>query len=136
MTTAPARKSQPPQRPAYLVLGMHRSGTSAATQLLALAGANLPDNVMPGDEHNAKGYFEPWRIAIFNDQRLRAAGGAWDDAFAHPYRPAPDEADWNSRAAFGLGAALNTALGPTTSGTPGLAMPAFSKAISDSVLPR
>jgi hypothetical protein len=99
MTTAPAPKGQPSQRSAYLVLGMHRSGTSAATQLLALAGANLPDNVMPGDEHNAKGYFEPWRIAIFNDQRLRAAGGAWDDAFAHPYRPVPDEAEWNSRAA-------------------------------------
>lgn len=99
MTTAPAPKRKPAQRSAYLVLGMHRSGTSAATQLLALAGANLPDNVMPGDEHNAKGYFEPWRIAIFNDQRLRAAGGAWDDAFSHPYRPAPDEAEWNSRAA-------------------------------------
>ena len=53
----------PPGRTAYLVLGMHRSGTSAVTQLLALAGARLPVNVMPGDEHNAKGYFEPWKIA-------------------------------------------------------------------------
>lgn len=79
-------------RVAYLVLGMHRSGTSAVTQLLALAGAELPANVMPGDEHNAKGYFEPWKIAIFNDERLRAAGSAWDDPFAYPYRPlAPDQ---------------------------------------------
>ena len=68
--------SPPSNRAAYLVLGMHRSGTSAMTQVLALAGATLPENVMPGDEHNAKGYFEPWRIAVFNDQRLRAAGGA------------------------------------------------------------
>lgn len=74
-------------RVAYLVLGMHRSGTSAVTQLLALAGAQLPTNVMPGDEYNAKGYFEPWKIAIFNDERLRAAGSAWDDPFAYPYRP-------------------------------------------------
>ena len=93
MTSGPA----PQARTAYLVLGMHRSGTSAATQLLALAGAHLPDNVMPGDEHNAKGYFEPWRIAVFNDQRLRAGGGAWDDAFSHPYHPLGDEADWRRR---------------------------------------
>jgi hypothetical protein len=72
---------------AYLVLGMHRSGTSAMTQLLALAGARLPENVMPGDEHNAKGYFEPWRVALFNDRRLRLGGRAWDDVFAFPYRP-------------------------------------------------
>ncbi|MBW8812029.1 MAG: hypothetical protein JF588_01270 [Caulobacterales bacterium] len=87
-------------RTAYLVLGMHRSGTSAVTQLLALAGASLPANVMPGDEHNAKGYFEPWKIAIFNDERLRAAGSAWDDIFAYPFRPLPDaeEALWLTRA--------------------------------------
>jgi hypothetical protein len=87
-------------RAAYLVLGMHRSGTSAATQLLALAGAELPENVMPGDEHNAKGYFEPWKIAIFNDRRLRAGASAWDDVFAFPYTPLaqPDEANWKARA--------------------------------------
>ena len=87
-------------RTAYLVLGMHRSGTSATAQLLALAGAHLPRNVMPGDSHNAKGYFEPWKIAMFNDQRLRAAGGAWDDIFAFPHRalPRPSERDWLARA--------------------------------------
>jgi hypothetical protein len=79
---------------------MHRSGTSAVTQLLALAGASLPANVMPGDEHNAKGYFEPWKIAIFNDERLRAGGSAWDDPFAYPFRPLPpeEEALWLNRA--------------------------------------
>lgn len=81
----------PKPRTAYLVLGMHRSGTSAVTQLLALAGARLPTNVMPGDEHNARGYFEPWKIAIFNDERLRAAGSAWDDPFAFPFRALPRE---------------------------------------------
>src|SRR3954462_7423971 len=68
-------------RTTYLVLGMHRSGTSAVTQLLSLAGARLPRNLMPGDEHNARGYFEPWRIANFNDERLRAAGSARGDGF-------------------------------------------------------
>lgn len=87
-------------RTAYLVLGMHRSGTSAVTQLLSLAGAELPQNVMPGDEHNAQGYFEPWRIATFNDERLRAAGSAWDDIFAYPCPAvAEDEAaSWRERA--------------------------------------
>lgn len=95
-----ATMRQTSERAAYLVLGMHRSGTSATAQLLALAGAELPDNVMPGDEHNAKGYFEPWKISVFNDQRLRAAGSAWDDPFNLPYRPlAPDaEAEWTARA--------------------------------------
>lgn len=92
--------SSPESRAAYLVLGMHRSGTSAITQVLALAGASLPANVMPGDEHNAKGYFEPWRIAVFNDQRLRAAGAAWDDPFAYPYRALEprEEKRWVTRA--------------------------------------
>src|SRR5436190_24366588 len=99
--TTPA-KPQPksPARTAYLVLGMHRSGTSAVTQLLALAGASLPENVMAGDEHNAKGYFEPWKIAILNDARLRAAGAAWDDVFAFPFKPLPQQEEriWLSRA--------------------------------------
>jgi hypothetical protein len=91
----------PSPRTAYLVLGMHRSGTSAVTQLLALAGATLPQNVMGGDEHNAKGYFEPWKIAMFNDARLRAGGAAWDDIFAFPYRRLPTKAErqWLNRAA-------------------------------------
>jgi hypothetical protein len=104
MPTPKAAKTPPAPaqaKTAYLVLGMHRSGTSAVTRLLALAGAELPANVMPGDEHNAKGYFEPWKIAILNDERLRAGGGAWDDIFAFPYRqllPA-EEAQWRARAA-------------------------------------
>jgi hypothetical protein len=101
MTTTEAVQPSPAARTAYLVLGMHRSGTSAVSQLLALAGANLPENVMAGDEHNAKGYFEPWKIAILNDGRLRAAGAAWDDVFAFPFKPLPrqDERTWLNRAA-------------------------------------
>lgn len=85
---------------AYLVLGMHRSGTSAAAQFLALAGADLPVNVMPGDEHNAKGYFEPWKIAMFNDQRLRAGGSSWDDMFGFPFKALGrrEEREWLNRA--------------------------------------
>src|SRR5947209_20087599 len=98
MTTSPPTDVS--ARTAYLVLGMHRSGTSAVTQVLALAGAKLPQNVMAGDEHNARGYFEPWRIALLNDERLRAAGAAWDDVFVYPFKPleARDERRWLNRA--------------------------------------
>ena len=101
MTITKAASTTETARTAYLVLGMHRSGTSALTQLLALAGANLPRNVMAGDEHNSKGYFEPWKIAILNDGRLRAAGAAWDDVFAFPFKPLPRTAErtWLNRAA-------------------------------------
>src|ERR1700734_1822669 len=92
MTTAKPAQN-PSDRTAYLVLGMHRSGTSAVTQVLALAGASLPENVMAGDEHNAKGSFEPWKIALFNDGRLRAGGAAWADTFAFPYKPLPTKAE-------------------------------------------
>ena len=100
-TSRAAESAKDGARTAYLVLGMHRSGTSAITQLLSLAGAELPQNVMPGDEHNAQGYFEPWRIAIFNDERLRAAGSAWDDVFAYPCPAVTEDqaADWRTRAA-------------------------------------
>jgi hypothetical protein len=87
-------------RTAWLVLGMHRSGTSAVTRLLALAGCDLPENLVPEDEHNARGYFEPWKIAVLNDERLRAAGSAWDDVFVHPFRPLGrrEERGWLNRA--------------------------------------
>lgn len=100
-TSRTNRQPKVEARAAYLVLGMHRSGTSAVTQLLALAGATLPQNVMPGDAHNAKGYFEPWKVALFDDERLRASGSAWDDPFAFPFRPLPaaQERRWKARAA-------------------------------------
>ena len=100
MTSAVNPSEAPAERIAYLVLGMHRSGTSAVTQVLALAGAALPQNVMAGDEHNARGYFEPWKIAMFNDARLRAGGAAWDDIFAFPFKPlaTKPERDWLNRA--------------------------------------
>ena len=106
MPRTPARASPAPtiraagDRAAYLVLGMHRSGTSAVTQVLALLGCDLPQNLMGGDEHNSKGYFEPWKIALLNDGRLRAGETAWDDIFAFPYRalaPKP-ERQWLNRA--------------------------------------
>jgi hypothetical protein len=42
-----------------LVAGMHRSGTSALTRALNLAGVPLPGNLMPADTENEDGFWEP-----------------------------------------------------------------------------
>ena len=47
---------------AVLVVGMHRSGTSAVSGVLNKLGVAVPDTLHPADEHNARGYFEPQQI--------------------------------------------------------------------------
>lgn len=98
MTDKPSPLTSTAQKTAYVVLGMHRSGTSALANVLALAGADLPREVMPADAHNARGYFEPWRIAVFNDRRLAAAGTSWDDPFAGLAARPADESEWREEA--------------------------------------
>src|SRR5262245_29563263 len=65
---------------AILVLGMHRSGTSAATRVLNLLGVELGSRVLPpvaGD--NDKGFWET-RDAFDIDERLLAGvGRSWHD---------------------------------------------------------
>jgi hypothetical protein len=62
-----------------LVVGMHRSGTSAVTRVLNLLGASLPTNLMVATaEVNPTGFWESYDIADFNDALLVACGAAWD----------------------------------------------------------
>lgn len=67
-------------RKALLVLGMHRSGTSALTGMLARLGAALPRCPMPASADNPHGYGESRRIAQFNSRLLESAGTRWNDA--------------------------------------------------------
>jgi len=63
-----------------LVLGMHRSGTSALTGVLDILGINLGQELMQAHEMNEKGFFENERIYNFNDQELfPALKSTWDD---------------------------------------------------------
>jgi hypothetical protein len=62
-----------------LVLGMHRSGTSAVTGLLGHAGFALPSNPDPPDGDNPTGYWEPRRIRDVHDQQLIRCQSWWDD---------------------------------------------------------
>ena len=65
---------------ALIVVGMHRSGTSATTGALQCLGVQLGRKLYGGHAHiNAKGYFEHSDIADTNDEALLALGSAWDD---------------------------------------------------------
>ncbi len=64
---------------AVVVLGMHRSGTSALARVLNLCGAYLPDVLLsPRPYDNPTGFWEPEAVVIFNDRVLRQLGGAWN----------------------------------------------------------
>lgn len=62
-----------------LILGMHRSGTSAVTRALSLLGARLPSDLMPAAEDNATGFWESVAVQQLNDRILTALGSRWDD---------------------------------------------------------
>ena len=67
-------------RLALLVLGMHRSGTSAYTRTVSLLGADLPSNLMPPvPEENEKGFWESLDVYKLNDEILESAGTTWYD---------------------------------------------------------
>src|SRR5262249_55069687 len=67
------------RRTCVLVLGMHRSGTSAVSRVLNLLGCDLPTTLMPAGEGNETGHWESHPIAQFNDRLLSSAGSSWDD---------------------------------------------------------
>ena len=61
-----------------MVLGMHRSGTSALTRVLNLLGADLPEDLIPANRFNRSGYWEPSQVVALNDHWLNSAKAAWD----------------------------------------------------------
>jgi hypothetical protein len=74
-------------RSVVLVLGMHRSGTSALSRMLSLLGCDLPKTLMPESPDNARGYWESWPVTHLNDAVLASGGSGWDDWL-------PFNADW------------------------------------------
>lgn len=67
-----------------LVLGMHRSGTSATAGALARLGFHLGDGLVAAAEDNPKGYFEHADAVALNDRVFAALGRSWDDVRALP----------------------------------------------------
>lgn len=81
-TTAGTRKSKAksaPQRTAVVVLGMHRSGTSALSGVLHLMGCDTPATPMKTATENEKGFFESALIHQLHNELLASAGTRWDD---------------------------------------------------------
>ena len=50
-----------------VVLGMHRSGTSAFTGILEILGLNLGTKMLETQEDNPKGFFENKYVVLAND---------------------------------------------------------------------
>ena len=71
-----------------LVVGMHRSGTSAVTRALSELGLDLGgDPLMSATEANPTGHYEVGRLMAINDELLDAVGGRW----SAPPAAGPDE---------------------------------------------
>ncbi|MFC5739536.1 hypothetical protein ACFPTV_18255 [Sinirhodobacter huangdaonensis] len=68
---------------------MHRSGTSALSELLIALGCDGPATPMPAAEENPRGFFESFPLFKQHEALLASAGSSWND-----YRPFP--ASWLS----------------------------------------
>jgi GT2 family glycosyltransferase len=63
-----------------IILGMHRSGTSALAGTLRLMGVELGSRLMPGHvDDNPRGFFEHLGVVDVHDRLLASAGYTWDD---------------------------------------------------------
>jgi glycosyltransferase involved in cell wall biosynthesis len=73
-------------RTAIVVLGMHRSGTSALARVVNLCGAFLPAKLKPPKLGvNPKGFWEPEAVLDLNVRAMRQLGGDWSHVdFAVP----------------------------------------------------
>jgi hypothetical protein len=69
----------PAFRECFLVLGMHRSGTSAISGVLSKLGPQAARNLMEALPQNPKGFWEPWQIVALHDRILESAGSSWHD---------------------------------------------------------
>lgn len=62
-----------------LVLGMHRSGTSALAGTLNLIGVPAVGELLPAESYNEKGLFENKSVNLFHNRLLTELGSRWDD---------------------------------------------------------
>ena len=74
-----AARAARPDRQIILVLGMHRSGTSALGRVVNLLGAASPKNLLFYTPHNARGHWESTSILEFHTSFLHALDSQWDD---------------------------------------------------------
>jgi len=74
-----ARSSEQDSKRVIAVLGMHRSGTSAATRGLRCLGVELGDQLLQGEEgQNPRGFFEDEPLLEISDRVFEVLGISWD----------------------------------------------------------
>jgi hypothetical protein len=78
-----------PSSRAVLVLGMHRSGTSAIARGLQMLGVHLGNNFLGAKPDNPTGYWEDRNIYEINERLLAALGLKWESI------ELIDDARWN-----------------------------------------
>ncbi|MBV8054797.1 MAG: hypothetical protein JO071_06095, partial [Deltaproteobacteria bacterium] len=66
------------KRSCVLVLGAHRSGTSALARTISLLGADLPTNLLEPQADNPTGFWESRDHMVLNDELLVRLGLRWD----------------------------------------------------------
>lgn len=69
-----------------VILGMHRSGTSAVARVCNLLGADLGQRLMPPQADNPTGFWEHTELHDVHDALFAALGYTWDDG-----RKLPDQ---------------------------------------------
>ena len=85
---APLKKEiRAPRQIGLLVLGMHRSGTSALTRTLNLLGAALPNELLGPSVNNPMGHWESTRLYELHNELLQQIDTQWDGWL-------PIEEDW------------------------------------------
>jgi O-antigen biosynthesis protein len=67
-----------------LVLGMHRSGTSALAGVLHKLGLVLGESLLPPAEDNPKGFFENSKIVSIQQRLLSSLGRDWHEPLSLP----------------------------------------------------
>ncbi|MFV0513513.1 MAG: tetratricopeptide repeat protein [Jhaorihella sp.] len=77
----------------FVVLGMHRSGTSALARCVNLLGARICNDLMAANSFNATGYWEPRSVVRLNDEVIGHFDRHWAD-------PKPFPGDWTGSPAF------------------------------------
>ncbi|MFC1798836.1 glycosyltransferase, partial [Thermodesulfobacteriota bacterium] len=78
-------KSVKRNRRAIIVIGMHRSGTSAIMRTLNLCGVDLGSNLLPPANDNEKGFWEHADIYRINEKFFADVNSSWDDVRTLPH---------------------------------------------------
>lgn len=82
--SGPSHMAPPHPGTALLVVGMHRSGTSATAGWLRAMGVELGSRLMPPGPDNPSGFWEHLDAVAINEALLHELGLEWDDPRAMP----------------------------------------------------